>query len=419
MDDRSSSSRRTVLKTGAAIGTGLAASMAGCTAAMPPLGQRIRYGRVDVPDPEPPTFEKWVPSPDVGQVSASSTVDYDIAYATPAELAPGEPADDPGRIFLKYGLDYFGVGYRDYDWILDTSHGVVVRAEFDPESVKETVAGTGYESAGTHDEFEFFTRSDNYRGVGVGDDEILFDKHHRSAEVIVENLQALVDARRDRVPRLVEEDDGIASLLESTGARPFAILGGPIGRLREEAERRDLNLRSESMAVDSVGGNTYFVLKGLFGRGQAPSKSQFKDLLKGRDRALEATAVDVSVEGRIATAEIDPDPGELESSERTRYQQITWGFEHDEGTLTVRHEAGQALDAGNVFLTPDGIEASNEHPEITQFAEEYETVDPGSSVDVDVEAVPDEDHDPNDGSPTLFVVFDDGTDEQVMSVYDL
>jgi hypothetical protein len=57
--------RRGVLRrTAAGIGIGALSASAGCLATLPPLGQRVSYGRVDAPAGDEATYATWVPEPD-------------------------------------------------------------------------------------------------------------------------------------------------------------------------------------------------------------------------------------------------------------------------------------------------------------------------------------------------------------------
>jgi hypothetical protein len=56
--------RRTLLHRGAgALATAVAAATAGCASALPPLGSAQRFGRIDVPDADPPDYRRWLPTP--------------------------------------------------------------------------------------------------------------------------------------------------------------------------------------------------------------------------------------------------------------------------------------------------------------------------------------------------------------------
>lgn len=54
--------RRTLLKHAGLLGVA-STSLSGCTESLPPLGRRVRYGRVNTPDVNPnPTYREWLPA---------------------------------------------------------------------------------------------------------------------------------------------------------------------------------------------------------------------------------------------------------------------------------------------------------------------------------------------------------------------
>jgi hypothetical protein len=105
---------------------------------------------------------------------------------------------------------------------------------------------------------------------------------------------------------------------------------------------------------------------------------------------------DVDVDGRVVSVESRHPREEFLGSDRTTpMPQITWGIDEavSAGRLTVRHEAGDSVDASAVYLRyspPDwSQETSATLGEPRQFVAEHDTVDPGDSVTLDTSDLPD------------------------------
>lgn len=370
-------SRRDLLRGGgAALGTVAAASFAGCTAALPPLGQEIRYGRVDVPEAGDPVYRRWVPPVDTESERRSPLWD-DLMYTTPRRT--GSDSVDRahvGRGFLKSSMDYFGIGYDNYDRITGNFGAVVAEADVDRATVDDTLRDSGYEARGSYEGYDLYGRGDLPRTAAVGDEAIVWSRsaHHET------DVRRIIDTGAGRTEPRHAVDEGFARLTGAVGARPFTWLGAP-----QPADWGAPEDGSVSIVYDDSA--AYFVHHLLFSADDVPSVARIKEEMTEVQRALDAYSVDVTLEGRLATIEMhQPLERYFQDLDANRINpQITWGVDHatDAGTVTLRHEAGDAVDADLLTVYVDESNRS-EDPAPSQFADEYGTVTPGDSLVLDV-----------------------------------
>lgn len=156
-DDRT---RREVLRSGTGLlAAGIATLSAGCTGALPPLGSRQQFGRVDVPAADPPAYRRWLPAPSA--VGAGERPQYPFLFRRPGALDYPAPVrfTTPRKRFLAE-LDHFGVGYANYDRLLRTEFGTVLVGGFEPAIVVDTLTSSGYTPDGTYKGHDRFVRSD-------------------------------------------------------------------------------------------------------------------------------------------------------------------------------------------------------------------------------------------------------------------
>jgi hypothetical protein len=235
-DDAGRASRRRVLRSGgAALATGLTASLAGCPLGIPPLSGRIDFGRVDAPGPATDDYADWVPTK-----SAFETDNDGIGHvwhAQPRRLS--ESVFGPGSLpvgITTGRLDYFGVGYRTCERALGVAAlaATVVTADVDPATVAEAVADTGYEERPTYRGYTVFGRSDLPRVVAVDDG-------------------VLVYARSS-----VDNDAAFAALVDRAGSRPANWLGiSAFGGFGAETPDALDSLLTSSISCDFDGDAVY------------------------------------------------------------------------------------------------------------------------------------------------------------------
>ncbi|WP_202935210.1 hypothetical protein [Halorussus amylolyticus] len=167
---------------------------AGRLSGLPPLGAQQRYGRVGVPPAGKPEYRRWIP--------ALSTLDTPVEQYYFTILRPKDiPLDAPElavarRVHAKTDLDHFGIGFENYDRLINSSVGTVIEANFDRESVLQTIADTGYERSAEYRGYEVFARSDVPRHVAFGNDVVVWTNEYRHD---APNLEALIDAGKGAV----------------------------------------------------------------------------------------------------------------------------------------------------------------------------------------------------------------------------
>lgn len=379
-DDDDGYSRRDLLATaGAALGTVASSSLAGCTATMPPLGQEIRYGRVDVPEADEPVYRRWVPPVDT-ESDRRRPLWHDLMYTTPRRT--GSDSVDRvhvGRGFLKFSMDYFGIGYDNYDRVLGNFVTIVAEVDVDRATVDETLLESGYVAQGTYEGYDLYGRSDLPRTVAVGEEAIVFSRSSRHES----DVRRIVDTGAGRLEPRHTQDEQFARLTEAAGAQPFTWLGVPMPYDWDAPETGGM-----TMVYDDS--SAYFVHHLLFPQDDVPSVGRIKEEMADVQRAIDAYSVDVSLDGNLATIEMhQPLERYFQDLDANRLNpQITWGLDHDTdaGTVTIRHDAGDAVRAELLTVYVDESNGSEETAP-TQFADEYTTVTSGDSITVDTEGL--------------------------------
>jgi len=416
-------SRRSLLRSGArwlAAGTG--AALAGCNSLGGSGGNRTPFGvpsRTDDPDegetttasartpnfaslspPEPaaPAYRRWLPPP---SSLFPDRAGYRLRYARPFwvnRFRPALPAgfDDHLRVG-KLGLDYFGIGFGNYEWVLrvdpwSSAVAAVVIARFDRGNVARILTDSGYEPAGTHRGLAVFERDDTPRAVALAGGALVWSRAvgrgtRPTPRTVVE---ALVDAAAGERPRYHEEDGGFRTLSR--------VAGGPLvgtlhtGELAREYPLWDWDLEglagwASTSAFDPT--NSYLQAHLSFDREKRPLELRERIGARAAEERLyrEADAVDVTATERSASvvASVADDRyhellGREEPPPGITYPQITWGYEYDpaEGTVTVVHRGGDAVAAVTLQVDSDGVRDER------QFDDEYGMVGPGDSVTVAV-----------------------------------
>lgn len=364
-----------------ALAVGLASS-AGCTEALPPLGQRVQYGRVDVPDENArlpggsdPTYRRWFPA-----ASALPDEDLDpglVNYTTPSNLGAdvvGFDSREP-HFFQKPYLDFFGVDYDDCEQVigmhaLDTTY--VITGAFDAAAVGETLVGSGYTESGSYGEYVLYTRSDGPRTAAVTDGAIVWVRHEQSTAIV----EAVIDARNGDVERHHATDQPFALATEAVGGRPWVFAGG-LGI--DPIDEAQVMVLSYTFDAESV----YYIHTTVYPPGVSITEQDVRDDLTENGRGVDAWAVDIQIDGRILTVEMGiPPANRPKQYDGVTVPQITWGVDHVEDELTIRHEAGDATAAESITI--HARDDSGQSAFDTQFAASYDTIESGDSITVSV-----------------------------------
>lgn len=402
-------SRRRLLRTGGGAAAALSASSAGCIATLPPLGRRVRFGRVDAPEAGPPTDRRWLPDPSAFRDPEFAERSDDVVG--PIAFSPGGLGGDVvGERFDLFAghvasrLEYVGVDWADVDRAVWFGPAFVVAADVDRAAVRDALDGTGYEAAGIRRGWDLYGRDDLPRALAVGNEGyVVVPWQEDLAEPLDAGLadaRAVVDAATGAASRFHEANETFRRLSAAVGTSPLTWYTG--GAERDQVAGAS-SYRFDESAV-------YFVWHRLYPESETPSKAEIqRDLeerhyLQGMD-PREAMDVDVEVDGRVATIE------QRQSHRRFREQYhetqrpplTTWGVDHDRGarTMTLRLEAGASVPAEELRVDyhPAGPSATPE----SQFADRYDAVAPGVALTVDVSDRPVHDSDPQ---PALVLTWD-------------
>jgi hypothetical protein len=395
-DRRSGRTRRSLLRVGGASALGAVTGSAGCLSTLPPLGKSVKYGRLDVPKPEPPRYREWLPDPElVGQ--DPDTVQ--VHQTQPRRWLEANPRPFGFHSVLVSQLDHYGIGYGDYDRIIWYGDNVVVLADFDPDTVGETLLESGFERAAATDRYDLFSRSDVERVVAVGSDALVTSRADRPRE----EVDAMYDARAGDVARFHEVDEEFDHVTRLAGDRLWTWRMGVSPNTNEFGD--DLRDRIVSSTADDE--RVYLVYHYQLAEGATPSTAEVKRTLKDDHEAHTSQLTDIDIDGPTVIVEYnDPDSRfRVDAADplETLPPQVTWGFDRDRAaeTVTVRHEAGEPVDPARITVEVD-LEAA---------AAQFEgSIEPGGALEVAAE--------PGD-SVTVVWESADGDSKAMMARYDV
>lgn len=337
---------------------GVGFSLAGCTSTLPPLGQRVRFGRVDMPSADPPAYRNWLP--------ASGADGGGLHTGRPADL----PAGTFGRGHLATLPDWLGAPLEAYDRAVDVGPAYVFDGGPDRGTVADALAGTGYVSARRSRGFDWYARSDGPRHVAVTDGAAIWARGDRARSAI----ESVIDADAGRVDRRHEVDPDFAALSAAVGETHFDVFGGINV---SGAGASDAVLSSFSQTYD--GDALYIRSQYLYDEATAVPEGAIKRELRSSGLAVDADAVDVRSEGRRAIVELRTAPDD----EDWRTPLVTWGgaFDAEQGSVTLAHEAGEAVAAGDLTVSVRGPDGTRKEPE-HQFDDVHGTVESGDELSV-------------------------------------
>lgn len=372
--DRRSFLKRTTL--------GLVASgtvlTSGCTESLPPLGQQVRYGSVNTPAPGPGSnssaYRRWMPA---ASALPSGVHPGYVNHATPGNLGDdvvGASNRNP-HFFQKLHLDYFGIGYDNYDRVLglhSLTSTFVLEGTINTTSVIDTLTDSGYIEAGSYAGYNLLQRSDEPRTAAVHEDAIVW-AHHDEARAIVE---AVIDAERGAVERHHESEESFAIASEEIGARPWTWIGAPTFEPTGKALVSAMSFTFDENAI-------FYIFQHLYEAGDTVSEQALRNELEDHSRAQDAWAVDVEIDERITSVVMQQthESAREEFDTTNQIPQITWGITDKDGSITVTHEAGDPVTAENITLY---VASSDERtPTGAQFADEYEEIETGDAITID------------------------------------
>jgi len=379
-------SRRGFLRGSAAtLATGFAAVGAGCSG-LPPLGTRVRYGSVDAPAAADAAYRDWLPAPSaLPEENGDADGVEPWVHVPPSADAPAWARTSIGRSLVAFRTDYVGVHVDDVDVALTFGDATVLRGPVDEATVRDVVADTPYEPVGTDGEYDVYARPDTERVVAVSTEAAVFGNGPAARETV----RAVVDAGRGDVPRYHERDADLDALVDGTGMRRWAWLWpGGVG-----ASSGDDDLRTDTVgwasSFDHDADGAYYVQTWVFPPEYDLTAGAVKESLDsrrraGRPSATEVSAVDVTVDGRVATVEmyLSRDVVERVLTDRDLVTpHVTWraSFDADADRLTVHHAAGDPVRTDRLWV--EGTGHQTDEP-VAVTADVGARLEPGESITV-------------------------------------
>lgn len=377
-------SRRTLL---GGLGGTLAAgttALAGCMSTLPPLGRRVRYGRVDSPARQEPSYGDWLPAPGALEHGNGDPIDplSTAVYTTPGNLGREIIGADLslGSSIMRASLDYFGVGFDAYDWALGVGPGIVLAGDVPVDDVDRTLTSTVYEPAGDHLDFGLYRRRDRDRAVGVSGTHVVFGLGDRAMETV----RTVIEVGRGRRDGVVDADDDAGLFVDAVGASPFTWYEPDFYGFDRPGER-DGPLDTEPVvsahSYQFTEEAMFFLVDALFEAGDVPSRGVVQDELESRSMALQSLGVDVSMTDRLVTVEMRIDAADVNrDASQLVVPQVTWSAHYDEAAdvLTVTHHAGDPVDARSLRVQLDDGPATDRLEPTTG------TIEPGDALTVDL-----------------------------------
>ncbi|WP_018256997.1 hypothetical protein [Halomicrobium katesii] len=380
-DDPSRPTRRSVLRRGAtAVAIGLATGLSGCTGSLPPLSSKPRYGRVDVPDAGPPKYRRWLPA----GWDSETDEDWVITYAEPGPFEGPVPEEFVARRgFHKLELDYFGIGYENYDSLTTTNLATVIEAEFTADDVAATLADTGYESERSYRGYDVYSRSDVRRRAAVRDGVVVWASAN---EHNAPDIEGTIDAGHGHTERYHEQNDAFEAVTDAAGASRMLYIGGSHPGLNPEIAE----LGADAFRIDD--GVAYHLLIERYESAADNSADRTKSALEQQRHELtkEARTVDVEADGRFMTVSARvPTRPNRERDPIDDPPQVTWGGNFDAAarTVTLRHEAGESADSDLICYDIDTPEDGGE-VEKKPLWPDQKTVSTGDETTIDLSDEP-------------------------------
>ncbi len=397
-------SRRTVLRAAGATLVAGATSLAGCMSTLPPLGRRVRFGRVDAPPRDQAVYARWLPP---ASALEGSHDDLPAPIQQTMVTTPGRlGVDDVGLNFtlgasiMRSQLDYLGMGFDRYDWAMSPPGGLVLAGDIDRTQVHETLTGTVYEPQGTHLDFDLYRRADRPAVAAVSGTHVVFDAGDGAGS----NVRTLIDTGRGRADRYVDVDEAAGRLVSRVGASPFTWFGAPTFTI--EQNETTMDPRATAFSYDFADGNAFFSYDLLFSPDAIPDRPTIRTALETNDDAVRSAGVDVSIDDPFVRVEMRFDPADLRAANADPLvtPQITWTSAYDPATerLTLTHHAGDPVNASSLTLTADAQLPDD------RLSPRRGQIGPGETLSIDLSGV---------NGTRVQVVLDDPDGDSAVTIY--
>jgi hypothetical protein len=342
------SRRRLLGRSAGALATVAVGANAGCLSFLPPASRTVQYGPVDVPGDrtgDDAAYRRWFPAesalPDLGR--ADGYDDDQWLYVTPGDLG-GDELGSPfsiGRAVLQASMDYVGYDVDAFDALVGVGPvGTVAEGPVDRTRVRETLADTPYDPAGSYRSFDAYERTDRPRALLVGDDAIV----QARAENRRAKAEVLVDAAAGRVPRRHETDDQFRSYTDVMGTAPSVMDG--FGLLDDAV---DAGLR---FTFDDR--SAYFTHEHVFPAGEMPTENDVRRAVSGISRGSAASRVELTIDDPHVTVDLQLDQAAFADAQAyRRIPFVTWAVEDDDDAVTLRHTAGDPVPVAHLRIDPE------------------------------------------------------------------
>ena len=372
------------------VGLGAIGLLSGCST-LPAFGQRIRYGTVDQPSQSAPFYREWLPEPEGYPLSATR-----IEYVEPSNRGQSLFGAPYGGHYTKRNIDYIGMDFDAFDWLLCANGHTVGSVDVDADKINQTIPKTSYEQFDEYSGYDIYKRDDMRRTVGIGDERIIYSGFGSEP---IDEIKRFIDVGAGRVQRWHEANEDLARLIEAAGAAPVTHLGGT--RTEINSQQADF----EGLTINTDESHVYPRWLLLFPDGVNITRSEIENHIAQSASALDPTRIDIEQTGQLVSllAKIRPEEFRTIASDRPfnhmaigqsgnvyRQEFITWGFSHDaeNNVVTVKHEAGDSINASRLTLYTVDTTAKNADERYTeapeQFADTYEVVQPGDTRQVEV-----------------------------------
>jgi hypothetical protein len=334
---------------------------------------------------------------DMAAVTASTADFYEGTYDRIARtllgpnLAEVVPADDRGRVVQ-----------------IATAATVLLGTTMSDDELGTALTDAGLSESGSQGDATLYEGSLNGSSTttAVVDSTVVQSFGPNATDTV----ETVLDARAGEVARLVPNVDEIETLYERLGDAALTV----VSERGEDTPSGDPSLDgATALGYGWAFGadNTELTLAITYDDETSPDASAVASYFGDQGGFSDYRSVAGSVEGQlvlvtgsIATDEFDllsaGTPGESDGAD-SEPPQVQFDFLFEDGTMTLTHDGGDALQASNLTLRVGDSQAGS------QFADEYEEVTAGDSITVDISGV--------DSGTQVALIWSDGQQGAVLA----
>ncbi|MFC4407555.1 hypothetical protein [Haloarchaeobius iranensis] len=260
---------------------------------------------------------------------------------------------------------------------------VVLETAMSDDELVTALTDAGFSETGSQGEATLLEGETN----GVGTTAAVVDGVVVQSFGNADNFEPVLGARAGTTDRLLPNNSELRTVVESIGDSELLIVFE-----RRSGDSNDEPALEGSTAAGygwQFGADTTELTLGVtYAEGEMRDPSNIADYFTERPGVSDygnfentVTGRTLLVTGSAATSEFDLLQSSDSGGESTRQPQVQWAFEFESGTMTVTHEAGDSVSAAALTL------AVGDSPADTQFADQYDEVTAGDSIDVAVSDV--------------------------------